>query len=43
LFESSEAIFVSGKRRRQNFDGYIATEFRIAGAPNFTHASFADL
>src|SRR5262245_2957328 len=43
LFKSGETISVSGKRSWQNFDGDIAAKFRIAGAPNFTHATFANL
>ena len=43
LFETSESVFVGGKRRRQNFDGDIAPQFRIPRTPNFTHTPFTDL
>jgi hypothetical protein len=43
LFEAIEPTGILGKRRRQNFDRYVASEFRIARAINDTHAAFADL
>jgi hypothetical protein len=36
-------IFISGECCGQDFDRDVATELRIACAPNLTHAAFADL
>src|SRR4051812_10718806 len=43
LLESREAIFIGRKPCGQKLDGYVAAEFRIAGAPNFAHPAFTDL
>jgi hypothetical protein len=41
--EPREAVVIVGNRFRQDFEGDIAIEFRIAGAVDLPHPSFTDL
>jgi hypothetical protein len=42
LLEPPQPFGVAGKRPRQNFDGHVAIQPRIAGAIHLTHASDAE-
>ena len=42
MFESAQAIRVMGHRRRENFDGDVTIETRIATAVDFAHPASAE-
>ena len=41
--EARHVLGVVGERGRKNFDGDVAIETRVAGAPDLSHAALAEL
>src|SRR5262249_36336228 len=42
LLKTGQTIFIGRERGRENFNRYVAPEFRISCAPNLAHASLAN-